>query len=280
MMLQRPIDAGDIHIGSTNHHLTFASAQAGRITSWIFAGNELMTSVGSDPVEFGCYPMAPWCGRITDNRMPTAESYVEFPETYGPWALHGLVYRNPAHVISHDEKSVVFAHDIGDPWPVASHLTSAWRIDGNRVVSTLTLRTQAGSFPAVIGLHPWFRRNINGTSAMWSTECTQQLERGTDHLPTGNVTTLLRDGRSFDDAFFGARASEIRWPGLLALHIHNSHDWFVVYDGNPHAVCIEPQTGPPDFARLTYIAPLNEVTPDAPLVMTTQWTLNTEGLAS
>ena len=63
----------------------------------------------------------------------------------------------------------------------------------------------------------------------------------------------------------------LRWGGALELTITSSCDDLVLYDLPTHAVCVEPQTGPPDALRLTPIL----VEPGWPLVAeaTFGWTL-------
>jgi aldose 1-epimerase len=38
----------------------------------------------------------------------------------------------------------------------------------------------------------------------------------------------------------------LEWPGVLRLEITSTCAWWVVYSEPEHAVCVEPQSGPPD----------------------------------
>ena len=59
----------------------------------------------------------------------------------------------------------------------------------------------------------------------------------------------------------------LRWPGFLELTIESeARDW-VVYTEPPDAICVEPQTAPPD--ALDRDAALME--PGSPLVLTMTW---------
>ena len=40
------------------------------------------------------------------------------------------------------------------------------------------------------------------------------------------------------------------WPGALELALESSLDHWVVYDEPDHAICVEPQSGPPDALNL------------------------------
>jgi aldose 1-epimerase len=59
----------------------------------------------------------------------------------------------------------------------------------------------------------------------------------------------------------------LTWPGALELVIASSCDHWVVYDEPADAVCVEPQTGPPDALNLGPAV----VEPERPLVATMEW---------
>ena len=65
----------------------------------------------------------------------------------------------------------------------------------------------------------------------------------------------------------------IRWPGILSLEIDSSCDYVVVFDEQPGAFCVEPQTAPP--SSLNH-AP-HTVYPGEPLVATTSWSWKQDG---
>ena len=69
-------------------------------------------------------------------------------------------------------------------------------------------------------------------------------ERGDDGIPTGRLVDVP-DG-PWDDCFTGlAHDPELRW-GDLVVRLASSADHWVVYDQPQHAICVEPQTGPPN----------------------------------
>ncbi|GDY64584.1 hypothetical protein SAV14893_039770 [Streptomyces avermitilis] len=63
----------------------------------------------------------------------------------------------------------------------------------------------------------------------------------------------------------------LSWPGQLELTVASREEWVVVYDEQPEAVCVEPQTGPPDGLNTRP----RLVTPIEPLEATTTWTWRT-----
>jgi aldose 1-epimerase len=77
--------------------------------------------------------------------------------------------------------------------------------------------------------------------------------RGDDGLPTGEVVSPPPAG-PYDDCMTDLRRPPVlRWDGALELTVSSTCDDLVVYDQPTHAVCVEPQTGPPDALRLTPI---------------------------
>jgi hypothetical protein len=74
-------------------------------------------------------------------------------------------------------------------------------------------------------------------------------ERGTDGLPTGLRTPV--PPRPWDDCFGGvAEPPVLTWPGGPSVTLSAATDTWVVFDERDHAVCVEPQTAPPDAFNL------------------------------
>lgn len=132
------------------------------------------------------------------------------------------------------------------------------------------METYGDSFPAQAGWHPWFHRNLGagGEDVRLDFAPDWQEERGADHLPTGKRIDPLPGPR--DDCFgmpHGVLAT-LTWPGELELKISSRAEWVVVYDEQPEAVCVEPQSGPPN--GLNSLPRL--VSPVDPLEISTTWT--------
>ena len=95
-------------------------------------------------------------------------------------------------------------------------------------------------------------------------------QRDTDGVPTGELVAPAPG--PWDDCFTElAEPAAVVWDGALRLTVETSCMDVVVYDKLDHAVCIEPQTGPPDALRLTPVL----VEPGWPLVAETtlHWTV-------
>jgi aldose 1-epimerase len=76
----------------------------------------------------------------------------------------------------------------------------------------------------------------------------------------------------WDDAFTGLRANPVlAWPGRLRLELESTCRWWVVYSMPAHAICVEPQSGPPDAVNLAADLGPGVVGPGAPLVHAMRW---------
>ena len=252
--------------------------EGARATSWRVAGRELLARHGDDPVEHGMYPMAPWAGRVRGNEVSWADRTEPLPVTYGPWALHGTVLGQSGAVVleerTDDEACVVVRFDEHAGWPWPASVDVAWRLQPRRLTTTITVNAVDASFPAVVGWHPWFRRDLGvGEPLEWSLDATARLVRGDDHLPTGALADYDPADGPFDDAFVAA-AAHVRWPGALRLDITSDGGWFVVFDELARTVCVEPQSGPPDGLRDMAGFPPSIARPGEPVVLTSTWTIS------
>lgn len=247
-------------------------ANGGRAASWVADGVELLTGIGEDRHLWGCYPMAPWAGRLRGNEVRTDGGAFAMPPTMGQWAIHGTVLGRPWQVRRAEDRLAELSCALAGPWPWPGTVTSRWRLAPGSLTVTLRLEATAMPFPASIGWHPWFRRRLtDGGPAEIMLPGARMLRRGADHLPTAEL--IEPPPGPHDDAFEVPRGvAGIRWPDRLSLRCRSDHRWFVVYDEPADAVCLEPQSAPPDALRADAPAPAALVTPGRPLTLTTHWT--------
>lgn len=250
--------------------LELDDGNGGRAVSWKVGNHELLGRNSDHAIDSGMYPMAPWAGRIRGNMLDWQPESRSLPVNFGPWAIHGLVLSSPFEVISQERNHAVLQREFGDAWPVRGGVRCAWTVDEEGLTTEITCFAQSGEFPAVVGWHPWFTREVAGITASWATDCDELLVRGADDLPTGDRLPLDRPMGTFDDVLTGGMSASLEWPGLLRVDIRNSHPWFVVYDATDRFICIEPQTGPADGLSGRH-APVTLVNVDQPLVMRTRW---------
>ncbi len=250
--------------------LQLDETDGGRATSWTVAGHELIGRNGTHPIDYGMYPMAPWAGRLRGNAIEWSGVARPLPVNFDPWAIHGLVLNRRFEVIEKQAHHVLLQCAFDEVWPASGAVQCSWTLDDDGLTTEITCTSRAEAFPAILGWHPWFRRQIAGTRAEWATDCDQQLVRGADSLPTGECIRLDRAAGPFDDVLTGGTAASIDWPGFLRIDIENSHPWFVVYDATEDFICIEPQTGPADGLS-GRCAPVTLVSAAEPLMMRTRW---------
>jgi aldose 1-epimerase len=255
------------HSGVT---LAIDESDGGRAVSWKIDEHEILGVNSAHEIEYGMYPMAPWAGRIRENTFMWNEQAHSFPVNFDPWAIHGLVLSDEWAVVEREAHRIVLEREFGAHWPARGAVRCEWVLDDQGLTTEMTCFSRSAEFPAVLGWHPWFRREVASAQAVWTADCREMLTRGTDSLPTGERGTIDRELGQFDDVLTGGHHASIEWPGFVRLDIENSQPWFVVFDQLPHFICLEPQTGPADGLSGRH-APIALVAPDQPLVMHTRW---------
>ncbi|WP_086680943.1 aldose epimerase family protein [Streptomyces pseudogriseolus] len=217
---------------------------------------------------YGCFPMVPWCGRLRDGRFRDGATVQQMPLNAPPHAIHGTARNAPWRTARRSGDEAVLTYDLVDPWPYAGRVTQQVALTEESLTLTMGVETYESSFPAQIGWHPWFNRNLGGEDVRVDFAPAWQEERGEDHLPTGK--RIDPTPGPWDDCFGMPDGVDVTltWPGQLQLKVTSRVEWVVVYDEQAEAVCVEPQTGPPDglntHPRL--------VTPLEPLEASTTWT--------
>jgi aldose 1-epimerase len=266
------LQVGDVTIG-------LDLEAGGRATTWQVADLSLLAHHGDSAVEHGMYPMAPWAGRLRDNAVVVRGHAHELPVTYDGWALHGVALAAPVDVLDATEtpdlSRVAFrVADSGSwPWPMA--IDVIWELRPRELTTGIVVHALEEAFPVVVGWHPWFARLLGrGRSVAWLADADTLAERGSDHLPTGRMLPALETTGPYDDAFVvPSGVARVWWPGALEVEISNDAPWFVVFDELPDAVCVEPQSGPPNGVNDGLTLPIPIAAPGRPHAMVTTWTM-------
>lgn len=256
-------DIADITLTAGDAEVTVRPGHGGRIGGLRVGGVELLRQGD----RFGCFPMVPWCGRIREGRFLNGGTVHQMPLNSPPHAIHGTARDGAWRVARHFADELVITYDLVDPWPWPARVTQSVALTADTLTLAMSVETYGSSFPAQIGWHPWFNRNLGGEDAHLAFTPAWQEERGADHLPTG-ARTDPKPG-PWDDCFGmpGGVDATLTWPGQLELRVTSPEEWVVVYDEQAEAVCVEPQTGPPNGLNT---AP-RLVTPLEPLEATTIW---------
>jgi aldose 1-epimerase len=260
------VTSEDITLAAGDAEVVLAPGNGGRVASLRVGGVELLRQ----GERFGCFPMVPWCGRIRDGRFRNGGSLQQMPLNAPPNAIHGTARDGAWRVARRTDAEAVLTYDLVEPWPYPARVTQVVGLTPDALTLTMSVETYDSSFPAQIGWHPWFNRNLGGDGEDVRIDFAPawQEERGDDHLPTGKRIEPLPG--PWDDCFGmpGGVDVTLTWPGRLELKVASREEWVVVYDEQAEAVCVEPQTGPPDGLNT---AP-RLVTPIEPLEATTTWT--------
>ncbi|MBI2708900.1 MAG: aldose 1-epimerase [Actinobacteria bacterium] len=211
--------------------------------------------------EWGCFPMVPWSGRLGDGRLRFAGTEHRFPLNHPPHAIHGTTPGLPWEDHGHDSTSAALGVELGPHWPFGG--TALHRLLLTPAGLRLTLEVHAADvpMPAGCGWHPWFRRDIHaGEPLDLRFSPGAMYRRGADGLPTGEL--VAPPPGPWDDCFRDlAGPPTVDWPGALRLTLDASCDHWVVFDEPLDAVCVEPQTGPPNGLNTNPLV----VEPGAPL---------------
>lgn len=246
--------------------LEISPADGGRISSLTIGGRELLVTASDGPMRWGSYPMAPFAGRIRRGRFEFGGRTWQLPLNFPPHAIHGYVFERAWTV---DDKATMSVR-LGDPWPFAATVVQRFELEPDRMLVTMELHADEPQ-PASLGWHPWFRRRLsaaNGLSAPLELrfEPESMFVRDADGIPTGAL--VPPPPGPWDDCFTGLRSDpRLTWPRALELTISSPCDYWVVFNERDDAICVEPQTSPPDAPNLDPTI----VEPGRPLVTSMEW---------
>jgi len=209
------------------------------------------------PVDWGAYPMAPWCNRLAAVPTAVGDRVVRLPATYRDGtAIHGQVATAPWDVVGPDRLAI---RGSGSGWPWAYEVEERVTVEGATVRIDLRLVNRAdGPMPAGLGLHPWFRRpvavRLAGASVVPSNvDPASRLEPVSGALDLRHLGPPA-DGLDGTWTELADPAVELAWPeiGVAAtISIRTTAPACVALASPPDvdAVAIEPQTHLPGGLR-------------------------------
>jgi aldose 1-epimerase len=213
-----------------------------RLASLQVFGSELLVTAGEGPIRWGCYPMAPWVGRTRRGWFSFAGSDYQLPINLGPHAIHGTVFNQPWRPL---DPPFTFEIDTGPHWPFPGVVRQEVRLGEGRLDLRLEVHSVEGPMPAACGWHPWFRRQVGASTAHESVTVGHILPRDADGISGREPGPVPPP--PWDDCFGDVTwPATITWPGLVRLGIESDQPFVVVYNEEPEAFCIEPQSAPPD----------------------------------
>lgn len=212
-----------------------------RLASLEVGGHQLLVTSAPSPIDWGCYPMAPYAGRVRDGRFTFRGRSYQLPRTLGEHAIHGSVFLRRWEA----ESDSVFVTDLGPEWPMAGWVRQEMRTEADGARLRLEVHSEGGAMPASCGWHPWFRRVVAGAEAVLDFRPGFMYERDGAGIAT-RTRRPVAEG-PWDDCFGDVgEPPAITWPGVLRLQLRSTCGYWVVFTEREHALCVEPQTAPPD----------------------------------
>lgn len=257
----------NLEIFSGSNRLLIDSVSGGRVTQWFIDDLQILGPKGEHPLVGGWYLMAPWAGRIKDNQVSFQNK--DYPQkiNFQKWAIHGTVAFSEGKIRNQTETSVEIIHETDSNWPFKMEIVQKWSVTKDYVKSFAKISCASGEFPAELGWHPWFKRQLSkGKPAKFGIEAISQYEKD-ENFFTLNKTKPIGIP-PFDDAFdVPTGKGFIEWPDALRIDFSSDVDTFVIFDEPDDVFCIEPQTGPPDAVN----HPRHIVSPGKPLEASVKW---------
>ena len=222
------------------------NADGGRLASLSVDGMEVLVTEGAKPTRWGSFPMVPWCGRLAYGCLEVDTVQFDFPITSPPHANHGLAHVREWTISKHDTSAARLTVNLEDPWPFGGRVIQRFAIDDESLTVRIEVHAGETPMPAMAGWHPWFRRVLErGEPADLAFNADAAYEVDDDLIPTGELVDVGEP--PYNTTLSGmAEWPTITWPGALSLAIESSFDHWVVFTEPDHALCVEPQSGPPN----------------------------------
>src|SRR5207245_6404238 len=166
--------------------------EGGRVVSLIVGGAERIVPKESalaisPPIYWGCFPMVPWAGRLSNGRIPTNDGEVRLEPNLPPSAIHGLGFDKSWDVVERSEATVTMMCELrGLGWPFGGRARQTLRLDVNSLVLELEVGEYRRAGPAGLGWHPWFVRTP-GADLEIRVDASEVVVLDADQVPTGEV---------------------------------------------------------------------------------------------
>lgn len=213
--------------------------RGGRLASLQVGGVELLVTEPRDHMMlWGSFPMAPFAGRLRRGVLAWEGRTWDLPVNLPPHAIHGTTFDRPWDL----EADGSFVCPFGERWPFGGHARQRVDLTPERLTCTLEVHADDRPFPASAGFHPWFRLPVELDLTPF--EGALLHARDADGMPSGELVPA--PSPPWDDCFTRLDGPPVlRFPEGITLTLTSDARHWVVYTP-PHAVCVEPQTGPPD----------------------------------
>jgi galactose mutarotase-like enzyme len=222
-------------------------AAGGRLASLTVGGLELLGRGGTEAIDWGCFVMAPYAGRVRGGVLAFGGRRHRLPRTSRRHAIHGLTYDRSWTVVERRGAAEVTLHcPFDDRWPFGGSVRHRIVLGAHGVDLELVVTADDHPFPVTVGWHPWFRRRLeHGGPVEIDLRAAAMLARDAAGIATR--TRVEVPAGPYDDCFVDVDwPVSLTWPGAMHVDVWSDAAAVVIFDERPDAVCVEPQTGPPD----------------------------------
>jgi galactose mutarotase-like enzyme len=254
----------DLHAGPARAGLD--EQHGGRLERLQVDGLDLLVPPEVDDHNYGAFPMAPWAGRIRHGRFHFDGVDYEMPCNAPPHAIHGIARDRRWRVEASTRASATLAVALDAPWPFGGRVVQHAALTSGALALTMEVHAADRPMPVTCGWHPWWYRTPKVGAAPLEVElhADQMYARDDEQIPTGELTPV--HAPPWDDCFtdLGAPVAVLSWPDTRTVQVESDCGCVVVFTEPEHAICVEPQSGPPDAVNL---GAATIVQPGAPLVV-------------
>jgi len=224
----------------------------GRLERLEVDGLDLLVPPELDDHDYGAFPMAPWAGRVRHGRFRFDGVDYQLPCNHPPHAIHGIVRDRRWRVEASTRASATLGVALDAPWPFAGRVVQHVALRPEALALTMEVSAADAPMPVTCGWHPWWYRTPTARAAPLEVEVhtDRMYARDEEDIPTGELTPVPPP--PWDDCFtdLGDPAAVLTWPSTLTARVETDCPCLVVFTEPEHAVCVEPQSGPPDAVNL------------------------------
>jgi aldose 1-epimerase len=239
-----------ITLSSDNVEVVIDAEHGSRLSSIQFVETEILVQrANDDSFSWGCYPMAPWAGRTRNGIFEHQGMSVQLPINATPHAIHGLVHDAVWQVVNTSPTSATLRVDLDQRWPFSGWVEHRISVDSTSVNLQLTVHatgqnSQSISLPAQVGWHPWFVRPVQ-LEAEFKTMYVRDSDGIAGKQRAHQQHDLMQS--PLDDCFTDAVTTPLlNFENGLTVRLESDCSHWVVYNEPSHAICVEPQSGPPN----------------------------------
>jgi galactose mutarotase-like enzyme len=229
-------------------------------------GLDLLVPRDVDDHNYGAFPMAPWAGRIRHGLLHFDGADYQLRCNAPPHAIHGIVRDRRWHVDTATGAAASLSVALDAPWPFGGRVVQHAALRADALTLTMEVHAADVPMPVTCGWHPWWYRTPKVGAAPLEVElhADTMYARDDEGIPTGELIPV--HAPPWDDCFtgLGEPAARLTWPDTQTVRVDTDCGCVVVFTEPEHAICVEPQSGPPDAVNLDVA---RVVTPGAPLVV-------------